>query len=317
MNIFLLNDIIVFLFIEIILVVLMLISEFSVIKILRKWDFNVTTSLQYSLEKRNYLVNTIIDFTIIGKIVLFIFFIKTLAELSHVVPGAMCIAGVVGANDYGEVLLLLKIFIVFMLAVWLIINRLDLKSKRFVYIKKKYLFFNFLLLLVLIELLAEVLYFSNIPLKVPVFCCSTIFKADALPFGLDRATLALAFYIIFAVTIVVSYLKKIILSFLLNAIFLFSSYFAVTYFFSIYIYVLPNHQCPFCILQKEYFYIGYFIWISLFLGVFFGIAAYVVESIIKIKETTFFKYSILFNTIFTAICSYFVLIYYIKNGVFL
>ncbi len=53
MNIFLLNDIIVFVFIEIILVILMLISEYSVIKLLKNWNFSITTSLQYSLEKRN------------------------------------------------------------------------------------------------------------------------------------------------------------------------------------------------------------------------------------------------------------------------
>lgn len=140
MNIFLLNDIIVFVFIEVILVILMLISEYSVIKILKNWNFSITTSLQYSLEKRNYLVNTIINFTIICKIILFFFFVKSLSELSNVVPGAMCIAGVIGANDYGEALLLLKIFIVFMLGIWLIINRVDIKSKKFIYIKSKYFF---------------------------------------------------------------------------------------------------------------------------------------------------------------------------------
>ncbi len=41
----------------------------------------------------------------------------------------MCIAGVIGANDYGEALLLLKIFIVFLLGIWLIVNRIDIKSK--------------------------------------------------------------------------------------------------------------------------------------------------------------------------------------------
>ncbi|RXJ96232.1 hypothetical protein CRV00_03390 [Malaciobacter molluscorum] len=317
MNIFLLNDIIVFVFIEVILVILMLISEYSVIKILKNWNFSITTSLQYSLEKRNYLVNTIINFTIICKIILFFFFVKSLSELSNVVPGAMCIAGVIGANDYGEALLLLKIFIVFMLGIWLIINRLDIKSKKFIYIKPKYFFFNFILFLIVFEIFFEVLYFVNVPLKVPVFCCSTLFKADALPFGLTQSNLAITFYIIFIFTLIFSYLKKIVLSFLFNILFLFISYFSVTYFFSIYIYILPNHQCPFCILQKEYFYVGYFIWISLFLGVFFGISSYIIESLINKKITNLFKYSILFNTIFTLICTYFVVIYYIKNGVFL
>ncbi len=317
MDIFLLNDIIVFLFIEIILVGLMLVSEYSVIKILRKWDFTVTTSLQYSLEKRNYLVNTIINFTIISKIILFLFFVKALDELRYVVPGAMCVAGVIGANDYGNILLLFKIFIVFLLAVWLIINRLDLQSKRFLYIKNKYILFNFLLVLVVIELVLELLFFNNIPLKVPVFCCSTMFKFDQIPFDLGTFWLVVLFYISFVAVLISNYLKKIVISFLLNISFLFISYYAITYFFGIYVYVLPNHQCPFCLLQKEYYFIGYFIWISLFLGVFFGICGYVVESIIKIKDVSYYKYSSIFNSIFVLICSYYVISYYLKHGVFL
>ncbi len=317
MQIYLLNDLIVFIFIEAILVTLLLISEYSVLKILKNWDFSLTTSAQFWLEKRNYLVNTIIIFAVISKIILFVFFIKSLAELSNVVPGAMCVAGVISANDYGEFLLLFKIFIVFMLAIWLVVNRLDLEAKDFPFIKHKYIFFNFLLFFVLIELVLEIVFFNAIPLKVPVFCCSSLFKSESIPFGLEGFYLLGIFYFIFTCSIIFAYYKKIILSFISNILFLFVSYFAVTYFFAIYIYVLPNHQCPFCILQKEYYYIGYFIWISLFLGIYFGITPYVVESITKKQDTRFFKYSILFNTIFVLLCSYPFVSYYIKNGVFL
>ncbi len=317
MDIYLLNDIIVFFFIEAILLALLLICEVSVIKILKSWDFALTTSKQYFLEKRNYLVNTIITFTISAKIILFLFFIKSLSELSHVVPGAMCVAGVIGANDYGEFLLLLKIFVVFVLASWLLVNKLDLQTKNFLYIKKKYWFFNFVLVLIILEFILEIMFFNNIPLKVPVFCCSTIFKADALPFGFNQLTLAITFYVIYLATLVTNHFKWIISSFLSNIMFLFISYFAVTYFFSIYIYVLPNHQCPFCLLHEEYYYIGYFIWISLFLGVFSGISSYIVETIIGKQETKLFRYSSLFNTILMLICTYYVAVYYIFHGVFL
>ncbi len=37
-------------------------------------------------------------------------------------------------------------------------------------------------------------------------------------------------------------------------------------FISIYFYELPTHHCPFCILQKEYGYIGYFLYLLLLLG---------------------------------------------------
>jgi hypothetical protein len=99
--------------------------------------------------------------------------------------------------------------------------------------------------------------------------------------------------------------------------FLYIGYYAVTYFFSTYIYQLPTHQCPFCMLQKEYFFIGYFIWGSLFLGTFFGISSYILK--ISINKDLFYtyKYSLIFNSIFIFLCSFYVIGYYLLNGVFL
>ena len=37
-------------------------------------------------------------------------------------------------------------------------------------------------------------------------------------------------------------------------------------FISVYIYQLPTHHCPFCLLQQEYGYVGYPLYISLFVG---------------------------------------------------
>jgi len=37
-------------------------------------------------------------------------------------------------------------------------------------------------------------------------------------------------------------------------------------FISVYFYELPTHHCPFCILQKEYGYIGYGLYLLLFVG---------------------------------------------------
>jgi len=41
-------------------------------------------------------------------------------------------------------------------------------------------------------------------------------------------------------------------------------------FISLYIYEMPSHHCPFCILQKEYHYIGYPLYATLLLGAVTG-----------------------------------------------
>jgi hypothetical protein len=44
-------------------------------------------------------------------------------------------------------------------------------------------------------------------------------------------------------------------------------------FICLYIYELPTHHCPFCILQKEYGYVGYVLYIALFGGGVAGMGA--------------------------------------------
>ena len=317
MSLFLLNDIVVFIFIEIVLFALMFVSEVSVLKVLKSWDFNASTTFQYSLEKRNYLINTIIYFTVVVKLILFVFFVKTLDELSPLVPGAMCATGVIGANIYGNILLLFKIFILFLLGIWIIINKLDLKSKVFPYIKEKYYLFSFIFVLICLEFCLEILYFMNIPLNVPVFCCSTVFTLDNLPFELNSSGLLIIYYSLFIIIVISSLYKNNVISFFVNILFLFTAYYSVTYFFGTYIYELPNHKCPFCMLQKEYFYVGYFIWFFLFLGVFFGISPYIIESITLKRYDYLHKYCIFFTIAFVCLSSYFTVVYFLKNGVFL
>ena len=48
---------------------------------------------------------------------------------------------------------------------------------------------------------------------------------------------------------------------------------ALISFISLYFYQLPTHHCPFCILQKEYYYAGYLLYITLLGGVVCGASA--------------------------------------------
>ncbi len=317
MSIFLSDEIIAFLAIELVIIVLMAVSQFHVIHILRKWNFAATTNLQYLLEKKNYLVNTILSFAMACKIVLFIFFALALNELASIVPGAMCSAGVVGSNRYGNFLLLLKILLIFGFGLWLIINRFDLKALNFPFLRRKYALFSLLFALILVEFGLEILFFVNIPLKVPVFCCSIVFQAPKLPFGYTQAMLALFFYVIFAAIVALNFMKQAMASFALNLLFLFIAYYAITYFFGLYIYEQPNHKCPYCMLSYEYYYIGYVVWGSLFLGIFFGIVPFLVELITKQPYLHLLKFSTLWLALNAVICSFYVLKYYLVVGVLL
>jgi hypothetical protein len=321
MSIFLSSNVITFLSIEFILFLFAMYSFIISINIIRKWDFNLTTPYQYSLEKKSFLISTIIYFTIILKIFLFLFFASTLDSLASIVPGAMCAAGIINANSFGNILLFLKIIIIFIFAIWIIINKLDLKSLTYIYTKKKNFIYIFIFTLLIIEIVLDYLYFSNISTKQPVLCCSVVFGAtnanNILPFNLSMNMMLGIFYIIYTLILISNYTKNYAISFISSLVFLFVAYYSVTYFFGTYIYELPSHKCPFCMLQQDYNYIGYIIWISLFLGVFFSMSSLILKLITKKDFEFTYKYAIVFSSIFVLLCSSYVLMYYFKNGVFL
>uniref|UniRef100_UPI004047A53F hypothetical protein n=1 Tax=Aliarcobacter sp. TaxID=2321116 RepID=UPI004047A53F len=320
-NILLSNEIVIFLFVQIILFILLFIAFYFSISIIRNWNYDKTTAKQYKLEKTSYLVILIISFTLIVKIFLFPYFAYSLDNLSNIVPGAMCAAGIVGANEFGQINLTLKILILFFVGIWLIINSLDLKEKTYPYTKKKYLFYIFIFVLCIAETLLDFLFLNGISTKEPVMCCSIIFGVNSvgskIPFDLTIPMLLALFYLLYLLIVFINIQKQAFINIIVNFLFLYISYYAITYFFSTYIYELPTHQCPFCMLQKEYHFIGYFIWSTLFLGTFFGVASYILKTFINKDLEYTYKYSLIFNSIFVFICSFYVIRFYFVNGVFL
>jgi hypothetical protein len=55
---------------------------------------------------------------------------------------------------------------------------------------------------------------------------------------------------------------------------------------SLYIYQLPTHHCPFDMIQKQYSFIGYPIYVSLFSAVYFGLLPGLVLPLRRIPSLT-------------------------------
>ena len=320
-NLFLSNEIIILLFSQILIYFLLFISFFISIKILKNWDYKKSNSIQYSLEKKSYLVILIISFALFTKIFISYYFIYSIDSLTFLVPGAMCAAGIFSSNDYGEMALVLKIINLFFIGFWLILNSLDLKQKDYKYTKLKFSLFILVFILLSFELLLDFYFLINIPTKDPVNCCSIIFGISSIssniPFNLNIYTLILIFYLLYFLVTILSIQKKSFLLLISNILFVYIAYFSVTYFFSTYIYELPTHQCPFCMLQIEYNFIGYIIWSSLFLGLFFSICTYIFSKFKAVDINKFYKLSLIFNLVFVSLVSFYVVRYYILNGVLL
>jgi hypothetical protein len=315
------NEVIVYLLSETILYLLLFIAFLSTISLLKSWNFDVFTTEQFALENRSYLVMTIIFFAMLLKVVLLPYFVYTIDNLSDLIPGAMCGAGVIKANEFGNPLLSLKIIILFLSGLWLSVNSIDLKGKNYPYLKLKSWFFMLIFLLLSSEFILDILYFIHIETTNPVSCCSVIFGqtggANGLPFGLDIPKLLILFYLLFALVVLTTISELAVMSIISSVLFGIIAYYAVVYFFGTYIYELPTHLCPFCMLQDHYYYVGYLLWGLLFLGIFLTIDAAIMQSFFKQPSNTLKRISLLFLTVFVLLCSAYVSVYYFKNGVLL
>jgi len=320
-EIFLSNEVLIYLLSESIIYILVFIAAILSLQLIVKWDFGSYSEIQFALEKRAYLVMTIVTFAFIIKIITLPYFTYGIDRLSDLVPGAMCASGVIGANGYGYPLLVLKITIVFISGTWIIINRLDLQSSNYPFFRIKTGLFLLIAIMISIELFLDFAYFGNITTTKPVSCCSVTFGqqggSNPLPFGLDTTKLLVLFYLFYLMTLISAIGRYTATTFMANILFLIASYYAIVYFFGTYIYELPTHKCPFCMLQKEYYYVGYLLWAALFSGTFFGINSLPLKLFTKKDPSYTYKFSLFFNTLFVLLVSAYVLVYHLKNGVWL
>ena len=315
------SEVIVYLLSEALLYFLLFIAFLTTLALLKRWDFNSFTKEQFSLENRSYLVMSIIFFVMLLKVMLLPYFVYTIDELSNLIPGAMCAAGVIEANDYGNILLSFKIIILFLSGFWLSLNNLDIQAKNYPYLKLKSWFFILIFIFLSIEFTLDILYFTNISTDNPVSCCSAIFGqtggANGLPFGLDIIKLLLLFYLLFLLVIITTIYEMTLANITASLLFTIVSYYTIVYFFGTYIYELPTHKCPFCMLQDHYYFVGYLVWGLALLGIFLNINSALMQSIFKQKSKKLKNISLITISLFVLLCSSYVAIYYFKNGVLL
>lgn len=287
------------------------------VKIYLNWDINSTSNTQYQLEKQSILAATIIKYIFFIKIPLFLFFIFTLDKISNVLTGAMCAAGVVDATEYGTYLIILKIINLYFFASWLKLHSKDMKDKNQPYTKLKFGLFIVTFFLFIAEIVLEGFMFANIEIDKMVSCCGNIYSSSANSaisalFSIATTTLLALFYGNYLFIVLAYYIKNRYLFAVANMFFVVMAIVALILFFGTYIYELPSHYCPFCFLQRDYYYVGYLIYGMLFTGTFYGLVAGFIDN-----SDANYKNSLLINSLYVIFVTLFVVVYYMRNGVLL
>lgn len=315
-------EVIAILILDVIFLLFSIFAFYISIPIALKWDINSTSSFQYNLEKKAVLVATIIKYIFILKLPLFLFFIFTADKISGVITGAMCAAGVVNSVNYGLFLFVFKILNLYIFGFWLLLHVEDMKDEKLGFTKLKFTIFIVAFFLLLIEMFYEISFFTSLDVDKIVSCCGTLFSAASASsisfiFDISNPTIVSAFYIVFAIYLASFFLKNEKLFLGVNIVFFLVSIVSLILFFGTYIYELPTHHCPFCFLQKDYYYIGYVLYITLFVGTFAGISGSILTLLKPEFSKKYCNISLLFNLIYTFIVSAYPVVYYIRNGVWL
>jgi putative Ca2+/H+ antiporter (TMEM165/GDT1 family) len=345
---------------SILITFMILYSTYYGIRILRRWDIESGSELQLALERRTYLISTLLAYTFGLQLFSLFLFIFTADTLHTLFVGAMCAAGSLFVNGYGYPALILKIITFLLAGLWLILNYADNKGYNYPLIKKKYFFLIIMTPFILAEMVLQWNYFLRLRPDVITSCCGSLFSTGSGTMtseivSLPTLPMMVLFYFAFVLTIasgIYFYLKNrrrrpephysrqakrwdsgagrlcrkfvhgstssprtdddpleinysavrpepvegqtaiydtvsgrggYLFAFLSAAAFL-VSILSILSFISLYYYELPTHHCPFCILQKEYGYIGYPLYLSLLAGTVSGMGVGILMPFRKIES---------------------------------
>lgn len=273
---------------------MMLYSAYFGFQIVSRWDIGSGSEVQLSLERRTYLISTILSYAFGFQLISLFLFIYTADNLHGLFVGAMCAAGVLNVNGYGYPALILKIAGFLLAGLWLILNYADNKAYDYPLVKNKYLFLIFITPIFIIETAVLFMYLLSLRADVITSCCGALFSSGKEGFMSEVASLPpvpakLSFFASVALTILSGayfYAKG-------EGVYLFSSLSTVNFvisiiaiisFISLYFYELPTHHCPFDILQREYNYIGYPMYFALFTATVCGMGTGILNPFRKKKS---------------------------------
>ena len=252
-------------------------------RILRHWDVHSGSELQVRLERQTYLISALLSFALGAELLSLLLFVHTAESLSSQFVGAMCATGVLNINAFGFPTLLLKITVFFLAALWLLLNRVDNQGYDYPLVRVKYGLLLVIAPLTVLEGVTQTAFFLGLEPEVITSCCGSLFSAEGQGVAAElagwpaRPALAL-FYGMAGLLLTVGlafrrwpglgplFAAGSVLSFNVAIV-------VIIAVLSLYVYENPNHHCPFCLLKAGYSYVGYALYIPLFVATAAGLSA--------------------------------------------
>lgn len=239
------------------------------VEVLRRWDLASGSSLQLALERRTYLVSTLVGWVLAFELASLFLLVFTADAIAPLFTGAMCAAGTLAANGWGYPALLARLVGFVAAALWLAVNHADNLAPDYPLVRTKHALLVVLAALALVEGWLGARFFLGLDPEVITSCCGSLFSrtakgAGGLIAGVGAVPAAAALYGTAGASALAGLAWRwrggALLAFVhsaAGALALPAGLLAVIVFVSPYVYELPTHLCPFCLLRREYHFVGY------------------------------------------------------------
>lgn len=258
-------------------------SSLFALHLLRHWNPASGSERQIALERRTYLVSTLVGLSLLLSLPALALFVHNADAMAPFFTGAMCAVGSLKVNVWGMPALFAMLAGFFLAAAWLVLNHLDSRGWDTPLMQAKYRLLLVLGPLALLQAAMLWLYYFNLNPEVITSCCGSLFGPAASGVAAEMAALPVsaAMPVFFAGWLLTLAAGAIYLTRrcfgrlfgLLAALHFPLALAAIVAFIAPYVYEQPNHHCPFCLLQTEHGYAGWVLYLPLFLGTAAGIGA--------------------------------------------
>ena len=313
---------------------LMLLAGRSAIRVLRFWNPASDDNRQIRLENEIWLTSTLVEYGLGVQILSLLVLVLAADHFAGSIPGAMCATGALLADPHGIPTLLVKLAGVFLYGFWLLLHQLDIRSEHYPLVRIKYIYLLLLLPLLAVDITLQTLYLTGLKPDIITSCCAVVFDSSTGGGPLLLRTTQLPILPLFYATALFLAILALLLlrrwrisAGIVHSLgwcwFFGLAMVAVITVFSSYIYNMPYHKCPFCILKPQYHYIGFLLYGTLIPATFFGVTPSLTEPFRKrpglaqpvaAYQKAAVKTSLLLLALFTALASFHYLRYLLLGG---